>query len=635
MIFIRPWFLLLLFIPVLLWLLKGKLAPQAALSKYIDERLLPFVTIRFGGVQRQTRSWLFALVWTGLVIAGAGPAYEKVTVPVKVTAPAHVIVLDMSPAMNGEILEAAKRKLYDLLNALKGDQVGLVVYDEHAYVVSPLTQDLNIIRSMIPALNTTVMPTYGNKAEKGFEKASELFKNVDLNKGQIIFLTAGGFEADKLNQVTKNMPYQIASIGFGNREEKPFSLPNGDFLRNVDGSLAFAKLDVAALQKMGVYSTATVDDKDIIATLAAFEDNEKVKGSSDSSTADVWRDLGPLILLIMSPFFAFLFRRGVIYVFIGTLLCVSATTPAQASEWFLRSDQQEYQVLKQGVNAYRKGTYEQAKKAFESLNKTPIFLADAYYNTGNALAHLNDIEGAIEAYDKALKLDPSHQDAKYNKEYLLKQIPPKEQSQQTPQENQGQSDQSKDVADKPNNSQDKNNTSNEQDTQTTSQEFTPKDSDEFSNPNEQSNTNADDTMNTQGQANQIEKSSKPTTGSQNQFQPTQSKQVQSENFESDNRPQEQRRGEQIQGVPETVDAQNDAFENSDAIVRSLDNPLNQDMSTRPQNTQNLPTPGTQKTPLQQPQDLLDQDAAQLLNRVQDDPSGLLRYRLRQQWRQQQ
>lgn len=53
--------------------------------------------------------------------------------------------------------------------------------------------------------------------------------------------------------------------------------------------------------------------------------------------------------------------------------------------------------------------------------------SEADYNRGNALAHAGDLQGAVDAYDAALKSNPDNQDAKHNRELVanaLKQQPP-------------------------------------------------------------------------------------------------------------------------------------------------------------------------------------------------------------------
>jgi Ca-activated chloride channel family protein len=65
---------------------------------------------------------------------------------------------------------------------------------------------------------------------------------------------------------------------------------------------------------------------------------------------------------------------------------------------------------------FRSGDFEQSATTLEGLD-TP----DAHYNRGNALAGAGQISPAIEAYERALEMDPEHEDARYNRDLLLEQ----------------------------------------------------------------------------------------------------------------------------------------------------------------------------------------------------------------------
>lgn len=67
----------------------------------------------------------------------------------------------------------------------------------------------------------------------------------------------------------------------------------------------------------------------------------------------------------------------------------------------------------QGVAAFRGANYSQSSKKFEAQGG-----AEGFYNQGNALAFQGEYQQAIEAYKKALKLEPNHLDAEYNRALL-------------------------------------------------------------------------------------------------------------------------------------------------------------------------------------------------------------------------
>ena len=75
-----------------------------------------------------------------------------------------------------------------------------------------------------------------------------------------------------------------------------------------------------------------------------------------------------------------------------------------------------------GVSAYQDGRWTDAVSAFRSLTDAGIESAAVWYNLGNASFKAGDMPGAILDYERALKLDPSHADARFNLEFARTQV---------------------------------------------------------------------------------------------------------------------------------------------------------------------------------------------------------------------
>ncbi|MBR1427272.1 MAG: tetratricopeptide repeat protein [Paludibacteraceae bacterium] len=77
--------------------------------------------------------------------------------------------------------------------------------------------------------------------------------------------------------------------------------------------------------------------------------------------------------------------------------------------------------FEQANTLYANGQYAEAAEAYRAiLADTPD--ADVYYNLGNAAFRQGELAQAILAYERALRLNPAHKDARYNLEFAQQRI---------------------------------------------------------------------------------------------------------------------------------------------------------------------------------------------------------------------
>ncbi len=103
-----------------------------------------------------------------------------------------------------------------------------------------------------------------------------------------------------------------------------------------------------------------------------------------------------------------------------------------------------------GAALYRSGDAEQAGIAFSSaasMALSPDDLVRASYNAGNAAFRTQELEQSLEHFRRALLNDPSNEDAKFNYEFVKRQLEEQQQQQQDQQDNQDQNDENQDNQD--------------------------------------------------------------------------------------------------------------------------------------------------------------------------------------------
>ncbi len=430
MIFIRPWFLLLLLVPLAWHFLSrrqgGVFSPW---RKVIDPALLPFLLVRLPAFSaRKNRARSVTLLWTLLVLALSGPAVSKWPSPASWGVPATVIAADVTPAGGPDTRRRIQTKIYDLLTALRQrkEQAALVLFDSKGYEAVPLTWDLNLIRQTVPVLAESVLPGSGVSPAAAIDTGVALLRRTGVQNGRVFLLTSGAGDWAAAERAARRSPYPVAVLLAADQGGVPVADGQGGFLKDAAGKTLLIPSDPAALAGVGPVSAKTPDAADIHFLLSATPVTA-APGSASDQTVDVWRDLGPWLLIPAAALMLLLFRGGFAVVLIGACLVGQSV---QAGFW-LRDDQARFQNLTAGVTAFRQRDFANAAQRFQQVPTD-----DGFYNAGNALAHGGDIAGAIRAYEQALHLNPAHADARFNKAYLERQSAAQNDSQKNQQKNQ-------------------------------------------------------------------------------------------------------------------------------------------------------------------------------------------------------
>ncbi len=618
--FLRPWWLLALPLGLLLLArLKRREPGKNQWHKVCDPHLLEHLLV---GEAKTAQKRIFSgllLMLTLTVLALAGPAWERLPQPLFRAASGRVIVLDLSlsmlsPDIAPSRLSRARFKAIDLIKAGIAIEQGLVVFAGDSFIVTPLTDDHATLLNLLPGLDSNTVPVQGSRADRGLEKAGELLKRAGINQGQIILL------ADDADQQTiaaaaklKTAGYKVDVIGVGTKVGAPIALADGSYLKDNQGQIVvpipdFDKLREVAASGGGRYFKIDAPDnsfKSLHQPTALFPENK----SKSELTGDQWLDRGPWLLVPLLCLAAICFRKGWLLIILLAFFVNADNAAAQnwdklwqglwqrptqqAAKAFAKKDFNGAAGLTQdpdwqAVANYRAGNFKEAASALESLNT-----AQAHYNRGNALAHAEKLEKALEAYDQALQTDPTLKDAQFNRDLVEKLLQQQQKNEQQQQDNSQDSDSEKDKQEKKN------------------------------QENQNSEQNSD--------SNEPQKSEQAQDSS-----------AQKDQGENQQNPQNEQNQEQ---QPQNNQAQNqepqEAEKNPEAEVEKPENSPEKEMQgaekSDPKEEEQKPPEGiaTGEENDEEPMDAKQQALEQWLRRVPDDPQGLLQKKFLYQYRDRQ
>lgn len=183
-----------------------------------------------------------------------------------------MIALDVSNSMMAEDiqpnrLERAKRAISRMIDKLKDDKIGLIVFAGDAYTQLPITSDYSSAKLFLNSVNTQIVPKQGTAIGAAIDLAHHSFTpNGEANKAIIVITDGENHEDDAIGAAKSALDDGIFvhTIGMGLASGAPIPiLKNGrsDYMKDNDGNVVITKLDEPMLEEIsaaggGVYVRA-------------------------------------------------------------------------------------------------------------------------------------------------------------------------------------------------------------------------------------------------------------------------------------------------------------------------------------------------------------------------------------------
>lgn len=168
-----------------------------------------------------------------------------------------MIALDVSNSMMAEDyspnrLERAKLAISSLVDKLRDDRIGLVVFAGTSFVQLPVTTDYASAKMFLNSINTESVPIQGTALGEAITTCIRSFSTQSERSRAIIIITDGENHED--NPVAAagqaaEMGIKVFTIGVGSAEGKPIPY-KGELLKDKDGNIVVSRLDEKVLKEI-------------------------------------------------------------------------------------------------------------------------------------------------------------------------------------------------------------------------------------------------------------------------------------------------------------------------------------------------------------------------------------------------
>ncbi|GAB4288679.1 MAG: VWA domain-containing protein [Myxococcota bacterium] len=299
------------------------------LREFCDKELISHLLSQTKPRFTALKTTLFFISFALLVVAVARPQWGGEAKLVKGRGVDIMLVLDISRSMLARDIKPdrftrARLELTELIERLKGNRLGLVVFAGTSFVQCPMTTDTAALKLFLKAVSVGSISEGGTALADALATAREglNMKDDEENSGvkrfgtrAIILLTDGEDHGKGLDEEVAKLKKEgivVFAVGIGSTEGEPIPLVDesgnvAEYLKDKKGETVLSKLDEETLKKIveatgGAYIRATDRGVGLGAALEMIESMET--GEFESRLTRIY-DEGYQYFLAAALFFLF------------------------------------------------------------------------------------------------------------------------------------------------------------------------------------------------------------------------------------------------------------------------------------------------------------------------------------------
>ena len=227
------------------------------IRKFGDEKLVSQMMPSYSKSKVWVRLVLFSIGFFFFVIGLSRPQIGARLKEQEIKGAEIIIAIDVSNSMLAEDyspnrLERAKLAVSRLVDKLRDDRIGLVIFAGTSFVQLPVTTDYVSAKMFLNSIDTGSIPIQGTALGDAITTCIRSFSAQSDKSRAIILITDGENHEDDPVAAAKQaaeMGIKVFTIGVGSPEGKPIPM-NGELLKDKEGEIVVSRLDEAVLQEI-------------------------------------------------------------------------------------------------------------------------------------------------------------------------------------------------------------------------------------------------------------------------------------------------------------------------------------------------------------------------------------------------
>ena len=225
------------------------------IRKFGDEELVRKLMPSYSKSKVWVRLTLFSIGFFFFVIGLSRPQIGAKLKEHETKGAEIMIALDVSNSMLAEDyspnrLERAKLAISRLVDKLRDDRIGLIVFAGNSFVQLPISTDYVSGKMFLGSISTESVPIQGTAIGEAINTALRSFSAQSEKSRAVIVITDGENHEDDPGAAAAQaaeLGVRVFTIGVGSPEGKPIPM-DGELLKDKDGNIVVTRLDETVLQ---------------------------------------------------------------------------------------------------------------------------------------------------------------------------------------------------------------------------------------------------------------------------------------------------------------------------------------------------------------------------------------------------